>query len=101
MSFSIYSSALYQFQLIQSANATQCYKPQAAEVGAVLNFGRNMFSFPLGFYVIPLSTKIGIQNAWILWGMLNVLFFLPMIALMWKGDKWRLALGVPKFQTDL
>ena len=83
------------------ANISQCYKPQAAEIGAVLNFGRNMFSFPLGFYVIPLSTQIGIQNAWILWGMLNVLFFFPMIALMWKGEKWRLALGPPKFHRDL
>lgn len=87
--------------MTESANISQCYRPQAAEIGAVLNFGRNMFSFPVGFYAIPLSVRIGIQNSWILWAMLNVLFFLPMIALMWKGEKWRLALGQPKFHRDL
>jgi hypothetical protein len=60
-----------------------------------------MFSFPVGFYAIPLSVRIGVQNSWILWAMLNVLFFLPVIALMWKGEKWRLALGQPKFHRDL
>ena len=82
-------------------NLLQCYRPQAAEIGAILNFGRNMFSFPIGFYAIPLSAKIGVQNSWILWGMLNVLFILPVIALIWRGDKWRLALGQPKFHRDL
>src|ERR1700722_16946989 len=88
-------------QMAESANISQCYRPQAAEIGAVLNFGRNMFSFPVGFYAIPLSVRIGVQNAWILLAMLNFLFFLPMIALMWKGEKWRLALGQPKFHRDL
>lgn len=79
----------------------QCYKPQAAEIGAVLNFGRNMFSFPIGFYAIPLSTHIGIQSAWILLAMLDVACFLPLIVLMWKGEEWRRALGLPKFHRDL
>jgi hypothetical protein len=86
---------------MKSTNISQCYKPQAAEIGAVLNFGRNLFSFPIGFYAIPLSVQIGIQNAWIVWGMLCVVFFLPIIALMWKGEKWRLALGQAKFHRDL
>ena len=71
------------------------------EIGAVLNFGRNVFSFPIGFYVVPLVAKIGFQDAWILWAMLDVLFFLPLIPLIWKGEKWRAALGSPMFHSDL
>jgi hypothetical protein len=61
--------------MTKSVNVSQCYKSQTAEIRAVLNFGRNMFSFLVGFYAIPLSVQIEIQNAWILWGMLNILFF--------------------------
>lgn len=30
----------------------QCYKPQSAEISTLLNFGRQTFSFTLGFYMV-------------------------------------------------
>lgn len=34
------------------AYITDCYKPQSAEISTLLNFGRQTFSFTLGFYMV-------------------------------------------------
>ena len=34
------------------AYITDCYKPQSAEVSTLLNLGRQVFSFTLGFYMV-------------------------------------------------
>jgi MFS family permease len=34
------------------AYVTDCYKPQSAEISTLLNFGRQTFSFTLGFYMV-------------------------------------------------
>jgi hypothetical protein len=72
-----------------------------AEIGTVLNFGRSIFSFVIGFYAVPLGAKIGFQDAWIVFAMIDVFFFFRMIVLMWRGEKWRAALGPITFHADL
>ncbi|KAH8819360.1 major facilitator superfamily domain-containing protein [Xylogone sp. PMI_703] len=83
------------------AYTADCYKPQSAEIGAVLNAGRNFMSFPVAFYAVPLGERIGFQWAWVLFALLNVLFFSPMILLMFKGEKWRRSFKVVNFHNDL
>jgi hypothetical protein len=77
-----------------------CYKPQAPEVGAILCFVRQIFSFCVGFYAVQLGEKIGFRNAWIAFAFVNVATFLPIIALMIVGKKWRVTLGAPKFPSE-
>ena len=36
----------------------QCYKPQSAEISTLLNFGRQTFSFTLGFYMVRPNPSI-------------------------------------------
>lgn len=58
-------------------------------------------SFPVGFYAVPLGEKIGFQWAWTLFALLDVLFFLPLVLLMFKGESWRKSLKHLEFHTDL
>lgn len=49
------------------------------------------------FYVVELCEKIGYQFAFLMFVCLgSVLAFLPIVALMWKGEEWREQLGTPK-----
>lgn len=80
---------------------TQCYKPQSAELGSIINFARQMFSFTISFYAIPFANAIGIQNAWIVFAFVVVVAFLPLPPLFFWGDVWRDRLGQPSFHSDL
>ena len=45
--------------------------------------------FTIGFYAIPLATKIGVQNAWITLAFISVgLYLLTIPVLIW-GRRWR------------
>ncbi|KAL7781798.1 MFS general substrate transporter [Trichoderma afarasin] len=79
----------------------ECYKPQAPELGALINFGRQVYSFTIGFYAIPFANLIGIEDAWITLAMITFAFFLPLIPLYYKGAEWRKRLGKPTFHQDL
>ncbi|KAL1839601.1 hypothetical protein VTK73DRAFT_4003 [Phialemonium thermophilum] len=79
----------------------ECYKPQSPELGSILNFGRQLFSFSMGFYAIPFAERIGVQDAWIAMAMVNFAFSLPLVVLFFKGAAWRQWLGDPKFHWDL
>ncbi|KAH0528902.1 hypothetical protein TsFJ059_003713 [Trichoderma semiorbis] len=79
----------------------ECYKPQAPELGSLINFGRQVYSFTIGFYAIPFANLIGIEDAWITLAMITFAFFLPLIPLYYKGAEWRKRLGKPAFHQDL
>ncbi|OPB41848.1 MSF permease [Trichoderma guizhouense] len=79
----------------------ECYKPQAPELGSLINFGRQVYSFTIGFYAIPFANLIGIEDAWITLAMITFAFFLPLIPLYYKGAEWRKRLGKPTFHQDL
>ncbi|KAM0253121.1 hypothetical protein ACHAQJ_007397 [Trichoderma viride] len=79
----------------------ECYKPQSPELGSLINFARQVYSFTIGFYAIPFANMIGIQDAWITLAMITFAFFLPLIPLYFKGAGWRKRLGNPNFHQDL
>lgn len=83
------------------AYCTDCYKPQSAEISTLLNFGRQTFSFTLGFYMInfEMATTWGI--AWAVMAIINMVLFVGIGALMWRGLYWREKLGRPEFHKDL
>ncbi|KAL9085495.1 MAG: hypothetical protein Q9165_007540 [Trypethelium subeluteriae] len=101
MGVAIASFGLQIVTTIIYAYVADCYKPQSPETGAVLNFVRQIFSFCIGFYAVQTGEKIGFQDAWITWAFINFATFLPVLLLIWRGERWRLALGVPKFHNDL
>lgn len=52
--------AAFGLQIISTnvyAYVTNCYKPQLSEISIPLNFGRQTFSFTLGFYMIPFAEE--------------------------------------------
>jgi len=79
----------------------QCYKPQSAEVAGVINFARQIFSFTVGFYAIPLGNKIGFDWAWVIFAFINLLFFIPMMGLMIWGERARKSIPLPDFDKDV
>ena len=82
-------------------DAMQCYRQQAAELGVLLNFARQMFGFCVGFYAVDLGEKVGFQDGWIALAMINVAVSIPVLALYFKGEEWRHAMGSPGFHQDL
>ncbi|MCJ1379825.1 hypothetical protein MMC17_002928 [Xylographa soralifera] len=83
------------------AYVTDCYKPQSAEVSTLLNFARQTFSFTIGFYAIPFAEATTYGIAWGTFAIIQAAFFTGLVALMWKGQKWRQKLGEPNFDRDL
>ncbi|KAL9106505.1 MAG: hypothetical protein Q9227_008484 [Pyrenula ochraceoflavens] len=83
------------------AYLTDCYKPQASEISTLLNFGRQVFSFTLGFYMIPFAEETTYGIAWMVMGLIDAFLFLGVIACMWRGEQWRHALGAPNFDKDI
>ena len=55
----------------------------------------------MGFYALPLGEIIGYQNAWLVFAFIVVALSMPVMALLFVGERWRQALGIPKFDTDL
>ena len=64
-------------------------------MSTLLNFGRQVFSFPLGFYALPLARSTTFGIGWMVFALINVFFYSGIIALMWKGKEWRERLGSP------
>ncbi|KAL9616446.1 MAG: hypothetical protein Q9160_008698 [Pyrenula sp. 1 TL-2023] len=83
------------------AYITDCYKPQSAEISTLLNFGRQTFSFTLGFYMIPFGEKTTFGVAWSVMAIIDAFLFLGIVALMFRGQQWREKLGAPNFDKDL
>jgi hypothetical protein len=72
------------------------YRAESSETPQLFNFIRQEFGMTYAFYVVKLCKKIGYQWAFFLLTIFNVLVFLPMVLLMFKGTEWRKTLGTPK-----
>jgi hypothetical protein len=71
------------------------------EIGSILNFGRQIFCFCVGFYAIPFAWRFGLQTAWMVFAVVEILCFLPIIPLMIKGAEWRELFLPPDWNLDL
>ncbi|KAH8820654.1 major facilitator superfamily domain-containing protein [Xylogone sp. PMI_703] len=80
---------------------TDCYKPQAAEIGAVINLYKSVFAFNIGFYAVPFGESAGWQVSFPVLGAVNTLTLFPLIYLYFKGEKIREWQGLPKIHEDL
>ncbi|KAF2097136.1 MFS general substrate transporter [Rhizodiscina lignyota] len=80
--YQIVTTAVYSY-------TAECHKPQASELGAIISFSRQLMGFTIGFYAIPLSARIGIQNAWITFAFISVGIYLLTVPLLFWGRKWR------------
>lgn len=83
------------------AYVTDCYKPQSAEISTLLNFGRQTFSFTLGFYMLPFAHETTFGIAWAVMAIIEACLFAGIVLLMWRGQYWREKLGSPSFDRDL
>ncbi|KAF2157059.1 MFS general substrate transporter [Myriangium duriaei CBS 260.36] len=83
------------------AYVTDCYKPQSAEISTLLNFGRQTFSFTLGFYMLPFAHKTTYGVAWSVMAIIGLVLYTGIIALMFKGQQWRQRLAAPNFHRDI
>ncbi|EMC98470.1 hypothetical protein BAUCODRAFT_32515 [Baudoinia panamericana UAMH 10762] len=96
--------AAFGLQIISTnifAYCTDCYKPQSAEISTLLNFGRQTFSFTLGFYMVPFAHATSYGVAWSVLAIINACLFTGIVLLMWRGKHWRESLGSPNFDKDL
>ncbi|KAK7719448.1 hypothetical protein SLS63_010086 [Diaporthe eres] len=83
------------------AYITDCYKPQSAEISTLLNFGRQVFSFTLGFYMIPFAEKTTFGIAWAVVAICGLSLYSGVVILMFRGRRWREQLGAPSFHRNL
>lgn len=83
------------------AYITDCYKPQSAEIATLLNFGRQTFSFTLGFYMIPFAHKTTYGVAWSVMALIGLSLYSGIVLLMFKGQQWRERLAPPNFHRDI
>lgn len=98
------SIAAFGLQMVSTsvfAYLTDCYKPQSAEISVLLNLGRQAFSCTLGFYMIPFAEATTFGVAWGVFAAFNVLTYIPVVILVWKGPAWREKLGAPSFHREL
>lgn len=82
------------------AYTSDCYKPQTPESGTVFNLSRGL-SFVVGYFALPFAARVGFFWAWFTFAAVLFSSFLPIVALMIWGEKWRMSLGMPKWNTDL
>ncbi|KAK5720470.1 hypothetical protein LTR17_014946 [Elasticomyces elasticus] len=81
--------------------ATDSYKPQSGEVGSVINLAKSIFTFNIGFYALPFSEAAGFDISFTTVAAINLALLLPLVGLLWKGEKIRKWQGTPKDQTDI
>jgi MFS family permease len=81
------------------AYVSDCYKPQTAESGVLFNLSRGL-SFVVGFFALPLANRVGYDGAWGIFAGIVFAFFLPVASLLVWGERWRKALGEPRFNRD-
>lgn len=82
------------------AYTSDCYKPQTPESGTVFNLSRGL-SFVVGYFALPFAAEVGYFWAWFTFATVLFSFFLPIVALMIWGEKWRKRLGAPSWNRDL
>ncbi|KAJ5032242.1 uncharacterized protein L3040_008851 [Drepanopeziza brunnea f. sp. 'multigermtubi'] len=82
------------------AYTSDCYKPQTPESGTVFNLSRGL-SFVVGYFALPFAQEVGYFWAWFTFAAALFCSFLPIVALMVWGEKWRKVLGAPTWNRDL
>ncbi|KAF5366026.1 hypothetical protein D9758_006737 [Tetrapyrgos nigripes] len=82
--------------VLYSYSCGDCYRERSNDVSQCFNFFRQVFGLTLGFYSIPFGEKVGYQWSFTFFLLLCVVTFLPIVALMFYGEKWRKRLGQPK-----
>jgi len=82
------------------AYVSDCYKPQTPESGVLFNLSRGI-SFVVGYFALPFAAEVGYFWAWFTFAAVLFSFFLPIVALMVWGERWRIALGAPNFHRYL
>ena len=82
------------------AYVSDCYKPQTPESGVLFNLSRGL-SFVVGYFALPYAAEVGYFWAWFTFAAVLFSFFLPIAALMWWGEEWRMKLGEPRFHRYL
>jgi hypothetical protein len=91
--------AVFGLQVIATTCYTysiDSYREESSETSQLFNFIRQVFGMTYAFYVVDLCERIGYQWAFFMFVCFgSVLAFLPIVALMWKGEDWRRKLGEP------
>jgi MFS family permease len=80
---------------------SDCYKPQAAEVSTIINLFRFVYAFTIGFYALPFGTDHGFGVAWGTLAAVNFVTWIPLVALIWVGEKIRGRQGESNLHKDL
>lgn len=96
--------ASFGLQVIGSVTYTycaDCYKPQTSEVASFFNFVRQVFGCTLAFYSLPFADRVGFQWSFAVYTIICVVFFMPIVWLMKRGEAVRMSLGSPKFNAGL
>lgn len=96
--------AAFGLQIVSTnifAYVIDCYKPQSAELSTLLNFGRQVFSFTLGFYMIPFANATNYGTAWGVFAIIDFVLYGGVVALILRGQQWRAKLGEPDFHKEI
>jgi MFS family permease len=101
MGFTVMCFAIQIISTVLYSYAADCYKPQMPEIAQVFNFGRQTVGMTLGFWAIPMGTKIGYQFMGITLSLIGLVTFLPVVYLMFRGQRIRQKMGEPNFNRGL
>ncbi|KAJ7931296.1 major facilitator superfamily domain-containing protein [Mycena leptocephala] len=82
------------------AYISDCYKPQTPETGVLFNLGRGL-SFFIPFVATRLANEISYLWAWFTFAAILFATYLPVAALIWWGERWRIAAGKPTIHRYL
>jgi hypothetical protein len=93
-------SELYLLTDDRTVYPVDCYENRAAEVGTVVNMGRQLLSFYVTFYIHQYTDAVGYAWAYGIFAILSIIFFLPVVGLMVWGGKIRRKIGVPGSKAE-
>ncbi|TFK45023.1 MFS general substrate transporter [Crucibulum laeve] len=92
--------ACFGIQIVTSVcytySCSDCYRSRSNDVSQCFNFFRQLFGLTLGFYSIPFGEKIGFEWSFTVFAAICIITFLPIVVLMFNGERWRRTLGEPK-----
>ncbi|KAJ7081621.1 MFS general substrate transporter [Mycena belliarum] len=101
MGFTVMCFAIQIISTVLYSYCADCYKPQMPEIAQVFNFGRQTVGMTVGFWAIPLGTKIGYHYMSITLSLIGLATFLPILFLMYRGKDIRERMGQPNFNRGL
>jgi hypothetical protein len=96
--------AVFGYQILVTVTTTyavDCYKPQSGYVGAWFNFVRQGLSIAIPFFDFAFAAKAGYAWEFGVYGIVIVVFAIPVMGLGLYGKRIRERLAPPGFDTDL